>query len=377
MQLFQNSNAIISPSSTSYTTHDEEEDSQVGLTGPILPVQYALYCLPLHTVDRAAPADRTSMMLPKRITVVEVGPRDGFQFEKQFIPTEKKVEIINALLAAGVRRLETTAFVSAKVIPQLRDAAEVMQGVDRPPGVTHVALIPNRKGAERAAAAGVDSMKIVIAATDAYNRRNVGMTVEESLQSAADCNAVARENSVGMEGVIGLSFGCPLTGDVPVETLIHIARRLVEAGYRELSLADSFGLANPLQVRRMLKRMREEFPDVHWSLHIHNTRGLGLANVVAAMEEGVDMFDSSLGGLGGSEVAVAGATGNIPTEDLVNMLHEMEIETGIDLDGLTKASRIAQEFLGRPLPSYILASGTREQYYQESQKKGAPRPAGP
>ena len=306
------------------------------------------------------------MRLPDKVTVVEVGPRDGFQYEQDYIPTERKIEIINALIQAGVRRLETTAFVSPKVIPQLRDAHEVMQGVDRREGVTHAALIPNRKGAERAAAAKVDAMKIVICLSDPYNQKNVGMTVEESLQSANECLKVAQEQSIPLEAVLSLAFGCPITGDMPLERIIEVARQLVEMGYTELSLADSFGLANPVQVRRVMRQVQDVFPDIHFSLHFHNTRGLGLANVVAAMEEGIDTFDSSLAGLGGSRVVVAGATGNIPTDDLVNMLHDMDIETGIDLDALMAVSRLAEKQLSRKLPSYVLASGTRKQFYERN-----------
>ena len=306
------------------------------------------------------------MPLPDKVTVVEVGPRDGFQYEQDYIPTERKIEIINALVQAGVRRLETTAFVSPKVIPQLRDAHEVMQGIERQEGVVHIALIPNRKGAERAAAAKVDAMKIVICLSDPYNQKNVGMTVEESLQSADDCLQVAQEHSIPLEAVLSLAFGCPITGDMPVKQIIRVARQLVEQGFTELSLADSFGLANPAQVRHVMRQVQDAFPEIHFSLHFHNTRGLGLANVVAAMEEGIDMFDSSLGGLGGSRVVVAGATGNIPTDDLVNMLHEMHIETGIDLEALMTVSRSAEKQLNRQLPSYVLASGTREQFYHKN-----------
>lgn len=309
------------------------------------------------------------MNLPATVTVIEVGPRDGFQFEQSFIPTETKVAILNSIVQAGVRRLEATAFVSPKVIPQLRDAQEVLQNVHRPAGVKFVALIPNRKGAERAVAARADALKIMICASDAYNRRNVNMTVEDSLRNAAESMEVAQANSVEMEAVISLAFGCPLTGDMPVDTVKKIARRLVEAGYGELSLADSFGLANPVQVRRVMRQMVDAFPEVHFSLHLHNTRGLGLANVVAAMEEGIDAFDSSIGGLGGSRVVVAGATGNIPTDDLVNLLHEMGIETGINLEALMAASRLAQDVLGRELPSYVLANGTRTQFYKKNKVK--------
>ncbi len=310
-----------------------------------------------------------------KVTIVEVGPRDGLQMEKTFVPTAAKIRFIDALTRAGIRRVEVTSFVSPKVIPQLRDAAEVLAGIERAPGAVYLALVPNLKGAERAIAAGADGVKIVICTSDPYNSRNVGMSVDESIENCGEILALGRAGGKPAEVVIGLSFGCPLTGPVPPERVVELTRRLAEQGYREISIADSMGLANPLQVRRMMRRLQDEFPVVHFSLHVHNTRGLGLANIFAAYEEGIDTFDSSIGGLGGSEVVVAGALGNVATEDLVNMFEEMGVESGVDMEGIQAAGFVAQEILGRQLPSYVLASGTPEQFYQRVREREAAKSA--
>ncbi len=298
-----------------------------------------------------------------QVTVVEVGPRDGFQMEETFIPTALKIEIVNLLTRSGLRKIEVTSFVSPKVIPQLRDADVVMREIGRAPGVAYNALVPNLKGAERAATAGADTVRVVVCASETYNRRNVGMSIAESL---ADCDQVlglAGNRQIGAEAVIALAFGCPLEGPVPEARVLDLVAKLGAMGYREISIADSAGLASPLQVQRVAQRLREEFEGIHFSLHIHNTRGLGLANVLAAWQAGIDTFDSSLGGLGGCPV-VAGGTGNIATEDLVNMFTEMGIYTGVDLEGVLQASRLMQDFLRRTLPSSVLKAGTRTQLFR-------------
>ena len=308
------------------------------------------------------------MVQVSKVTIVEVGPRDGFQMEKAFIPTESKIAIINTMARSGVPRIEATSFVSPKVIPQMRDAQEVMEGIERRPGTAYTALVPNLKGAQLAIDAEVDAMRVVICSSEAYNQRNVHMSVAESLKTCDEILQAGRTGSTAVEAVVALAFGCPLEGDIAEEKVVELTRRLAEMGYREISIADSAGLANPAQVRRLMRRLVREFPDIHFSMHIHNTRGLGLANVVAGLEEGIDAFDSSLGGLGGCPV-VPGATGNIPTEDLVNMLEEMGVETGVDVEGVMVASRVAQEVLERTLPSYVMAAGTRQQLYRNIEKR--------
>lgn len=311
------------------------------------------------------------MMGPAKVTIVEVGPRDGLQMEREFIPTARKIRLADALTDAGIRRMEVTSFVSAKVIPQLADANQVMAGIRRELNGVYIALVPNLKGTERALEAKADGVKIVLCTSDSYNRRNVGMTVAESLQSCEQVLLAAKAKEKFAEAVIGLSFGCPIEGPVPEGRVIELVRLLEDMGYDQISLADSMGTAHPAQVRHMMRRLLDEFPHVHLSLHLHNTRGLGLANALVAWEEGIDMFDSSIGGLGGSQVVVVGATGNISTEDLANMFHEMGVATGTNIEKLQKAGRLAEEILGRRLPSYVLQSGTTQQFYERVRQQEA------
>ncbi len=296
------------------------------------------------------------------VEIVEVGPRDGFQMEPTFLPTELKVEVIDLIAAAGVRKVEATAFVSPKAIPQLRDAADVLARIGRPPGVHVTALVPNLKGLERAMAAGADAARLVICATEAYNRRNVGMSVEASFSALEDMLAHATAVDFPLEAVLGVAFGCPLAGPVPEDRVARLALRFAELGIRELAIADSVGLAHPRHIRRLMRRLRRELGEVELSLHLHDTRGLGLANVLAALDEGIDTFDASIGGLGGCPV-VPGGTGNIATEDLVNLCEEMGLSTGIDIAKLRRASRQVAEFLGRELPGRLLAVPTRGELF--------------
>ncbi len=300
------------------------------------------------------------MSLPQRVTVVEVGPRDGFQMEKAFLPTDLKVEVIDLLTKAAIPQIEATSFVNPDVIPQMADAAEVMARIQRAPGTVYSVLVPNVKGAERAVAARADGIRLVVCATETYNRRNVGMSVTESMALIPKTKDAAGATPV--EVVIGLSFGCPFEGAVPEERVVGLAEQTAGMGIQQISIADSIGIANPAQVRRLVERLRTALPDVHFSLHMHDTRGLGLANALAAMEAGIDTFDTGLGGLGGCPV-FPGATGNIATEDLVNMCEEMGIPTGVDLGPVREASRRVQELLGRALPSRVLAVGTRAELY--------------
>lgn len=302
------------------------------------------------------------MPYPERVTIVEVGPRDGFQVEKRFIPTELKVEIIEAIARAGVRKIETSSFVSPKFVPQLADAADVFAAIDRRPGTRYTALVPNLKGAERALAAGADAVRLVVTTTETYNRRNVGMSVDESLEVCRQILDRFEGEPISVEAVIALAFGCPFEGPVSGDRVAELAHRFVDMGVRELSIADSVGLGNPVQIAGTMARLRSELDGVALSLHLHDTRGLGLANVVAALEVGIDTFDASIGGLGGCPVLTDGA-GNIATEDLANMCEEMGIATGVDIAAIQKISMKMQEFLDRPLPSRVLTAGTPEQLY--------------
>lgn len=304
-------------------------------------------------------------MTPQSVTIVEVGPRDGFQMEKAFIPTDLKVRVIDLLSGSGLRSIEATSFVNPKVIPQMADAAEVMRRIARRAGTTYKVLVPNLKGAERAIEAKADAIELVIVASESYNRKNVGMSVDQSIAACGEIAALAASHSTPLEVVIGTSFGCPIEGPVPEAQVERIARAVAAFGISRLSLADSIGSANPAQVTRLVARIKAAVPGVPLSLHLHNTRGLGLANAVAGFQAGVDTFDSGLGGLGGCPV-FPGATGNVATEDMVNLFEEMGVSTGVNLDKVKEASRLMQQFLDRPLPSYVLRVGTTAELYAKA-----------
>ncbi len=296
----------------------------------------------------------------KKLRIVEVGPRDGFQMEGRFIPTELKVETIDRLADAGLRDIEAVSFVHPRVIPQMADAAEVMAGITRRPGVRYLALVPNLKGAERALDSGVDGLRLVVCVTETYNRNNVGLSVDQSIELFSSIVRLAEPAGVPVSAVLAVAFGCPFEGEVPEDRVLELAEEFLNRGSAELGIADSAGLAHPLQVRRLLGRLGAAHPDVRKWLHLHDTRGFGIANAVAAMEAGIDSFDTSLGGLGGCPI-MKGASGNIATEEMVYLCREMGIETGVDLDGVRDASRTMSAFLERELPSRVLAAGTREE----------------
>ena len=308
--------------------------------------------------------------LPKRVELVEVGPRDGFQMERALIPTDLKVEVIDLISRAGLPKIETTSFVSPKVIPQLADSDEVMGRITRRPGTRYTALVANMRGLERALGADADAVRLVVCATDTYNRKNVGMSIDDSLESCRQMVKRAESTALSVEAVIAVAFGCPFEGEVPEEQVIDLALRFADSGIRELSVADSVGVANPIQLRNLMARLKETLPEVTFSLHLHDTRGLGLANVFAALEIGIDTFDSSIGGLGGCPITTV-ASGNISTEDLIHLCHEMAIETGIDLDKLRQASRKIGSFLQRQLPSRVLAAGTRQELFDSAKDRRA------
>jgi hydroxymethylglutaryl-CoA lyase len=296
--------------------------------------------------------------LPADVRIREVGPRDGFQNEPEVIPTADKVRLIDLLGATGLRRIEVTSFVRPDVIPQLADASEVLSSVSLPDSVSVSVLIPNEKGLERALPLRDRFAEIngFLSASETHNLRNVGRSVAESLSGLSRTFASARAEGLRCEGVISTSFGCPYEGHVPVSRVLDVACALVDAGAVEVGFGDTTGMANPIQVRAFFAQAFERLPGVELTAHFHNTRGQGLANVLAALEAGVESFESSFGELGGCPVP-AGATGNIATEDLVSMLHEMGISTGIDLEALIGASRAAQEALGRSLGSHVLLAG--------------------
>jgi len=296
--------------------------------------------------------------LPKVVRIREVGPRDGFQNEPETIATAEKVRLIDMLSATGLERMEVTSFVRPDVIPQLADAEEVLAAVQRRAGVSFSVLIPNERGLERGLQLRdrFDEVSVFLSASETHNRRNVNRSIEESLSGLERTLAAAREAELRCEGVISTSFGCPYEGEAPPERVFEIAERLAAAGCAEVGFGDTTGMANPRQVHEFFAAARERLGGVELTAHFHNTRGQGLANVLAALEEGVDSFESSFGELGGCPVP-PGSTGNVSSEDVVSMLHEMGIETGIDLPALVAASRAAQEVLGRPLGAHVLRAG--------------------
>lgn len=306
--------------------------------------------------------------LPTRIRIVEVGPRDGFQMEQRLIPVETKIALVERLAAAGLRSIEATSFVHPEVIPQLADAAEVLGGVDRQPDTEYLALVPNLVGARRALAAGADGLRQVICVTETYNQRNVGRSVDRSIEIFGDVVAAARaaEPAVPASAVLGVVFGCPFEGQVPVERVVEIARRVVDAGSVELGLADSAGLGNPRLVQEVVEAVRAAVPEVPLWLHLHDTRGFGIANAMAGLEAGVTTFDTAFGGLGGCPI-MRGATGNIATEDLAYLCDQLGIATGVDLDAVREASRSIGAFLERSLPSRVLAAGTHAELIARQQ----------
>lgn len=299
-----------------------------------------------------------SESFPESVRIREVGPRDGFQNEPETIPTEEKVRLIDMLSECGLRRLEVTSFVRPDVIPQLADAEEVLAGVRRREGVAFSVLIPNERGLERALRVRerFDEVSVFVSASESHNRANVNRSIEDSLAGLERTLATAGEAGLRREGVISVSFGCPYEGEVPPERVFGIAERLAAAGCEEVGFGDTTGMANPRQVGGFFAAARERLGGVELTAHFHNTRGQGLANVLAALEQGVRSFESSFGELGGCPVP-PGATGNVATEDVVSMLHEMGVETGVDLERLVDAAAAAQGALGRPLGSHVLTAG--------------------
>lgn len=302
------------------------------------------------------------MKLPERVTICEVGPRDGFQIEPDFIPTEQKVAVVDLLSAAGLTRIEVTSFVHPKVVPQLRDAEAVMARIQRRPGTRYAALVPNDKGAVRAVDAGVDEIHTVVSASESHNLANVNMTIAESIERLRAVMQVAEQARRPVGCGVSTSFGCPFEGEVPLDRLESVVRRLVDIGARAIALADTTGMANPRQVARTFEHLVPKFPGVEWTLHTHDTRSMAIPNILAALECGVTHLDASIGGLGGCPFA-PGASGNVCTEDLAHCLGAMGVETGIDLDRLIAAARRVEDIVGRPLPGQIIKAGRWDRRY--------------
>jgi hydroxymethylglutaryl-CoA lyase len=295
----------------------------------------------------------------QRLIVQEVAPRDGLQIEPTWVETADKIKLINQLSVAGFTRIEAGSFVSPKAIPALRDGEQVFQGITREPGVIYVALIPNLKGAQRALQAQADELNLVLSASQSHNQANMRMTREDSLAAFADIVALTRDRTVSLNGTVATTFGCPFEGPIDEEVVLRLVEAYQAFGMQGVTLADTTGMANPRQVYQLVRRVLELIPAGSLTLHFHNTRGLGLSNVLAAYEAGARRFDASLGGLGGCPFA-PGASGNICTEDLVNMCEEMGIDTGIDLLHLLNLSRTLPSLLGHEMPGQVAKAGRNQ-----------------
>ncbi|OZI56577.1 hydroxymethylglutaryl-CoA lyase [Bordetella genomosp. 4] len=298
------------------------------------------------------------MTLPDRVEIVEVGLRDGLQIESEFVPTDTKVDILHALIDAGVRHFEATSFVSPRAVPQMRDAIDVLAGVRKQPGVVLSALAPNRKGVERALESEADEVVVFLSATESHNLKNLNRPIEQSLRDIEEIAELLKDKPLKRKGAIAVAFGCPFEGDVDLGTIKTIFNRFVDLGFNAVTLGDTTGMATPKLVRQTVEALRAEAPDMKISLHFHNTRGIGLVNVVEGLRAGITSYESSLAGLGGCPFA-PGATGNICTEDLVYLLDEMGIDSGIDLQALIRIAQRLEGVVGRRLPGQLMKAGPR------------------
>jgi hydroxymethylglutaryl-CoA lyase len=297
-----------------------------------------------------------SSPLPQRVFIQEVAPRDGLQMEPHWLDTDKKIALIDAISATGVAKIEVTSFVSPKKVPNLADAAAVVAGIARRPDVTYVALVPNLKGARAAIAARIDEINLVMSASETHNAENMGMACRASLEAFGHIVPEAKAASVSVNGTIATAFGCPFEGPQSPVRVLEFADRYLAMGFDGLTLADTTGMANPRQVKSLVTDMLTMVPPGKLTLHFHNTRGMALANVLAAMEAGAVRFDASAGGIGGCPFA-PGATGNVCTEDLVHMLAEMGIETGVDLPAFLNFAKCLPGLLGHDVPGQIIKAG--------------------
>jgi len=298
------------------------------------------------------------MNLSSKVKLREVAPRDGFQSLKGFLPTEQKLRIIEAVVKAGVKDVEATSFVSPRAIPQLRDAADLLAQVPRQ-GVTHAAMVPNLRGAQNAISSKADQLVVVISATEAHNKENVHRSIDESLGDLDAIFSLAKENDTPLIGALAVSFGCPYQGDVPEKDVLRVVDEYISRGAASVILADTTGMATPTRVKLMVLKFCERFPGVEFILHFHNNRGTAMANLLAALMAGATTFDTALGGIGGCPY-VPQAAGNLPTEDVVYMLEDMGVSTGIDLEELIRAAHLLEKFLGYPLPGQVMKSGPRD-----------------
>lgn len=296
------------------------------------------------------------LSLPRRITIREVGPRDGLQNEDVILSTADKLRLIDALCDTGLTQIEVGAFVRAQNVPQMADTPEVFAGLRRCSGVIYSAIAPNAVGARRAIDAGADAVQVFLSASESHNRSNVNMSIEQSLTNVAEMAAIVCPTGKPFDAVLSVSFGCPFEGDVPIERVLDLCQRLLDLGAQDLTLGDTTGMAHPVLVVKVVQAFYERFPRQPLCLHLHSARGAGLANILAAMQLGVHEFDSSIGGIGGCPFA-PGAPGNLCTEDLTHMLHEMGVETGLNLPKLMDAARMLERLIGHTVPGQTIKAG--------------------
>lgn len=310
-----------------------------------------------------------------KLTITEVGLRDGIQNDAVFVPTVDKIRLIQQLFDAGVRSVEATSFVSPQAVPQLADAEDVIRGLRKPAGAWVSALAPNVRGAHRAIRAGVDELVVFLSASESHNRKNVNRAVAESLKGIEEIAELAGAQGVKVRGAIATAFGCPFEGDVPPPTVAGIARAFRAAGVTHLTLGDTTGMGTPAIVRRVCSEVLSAVPDAALSLHFHNTRGMAMVNVAEGLALGIAEYESSIAGIGGCPFA-PGATGNICTEDMVNYLHECGHETGIDVARLTGVALEMERLLGRTLPGQLMRAGPRTRLHPlDSVRTAAAQPA--
>lgn len=295
-------------------------------------------------------------VLPNRVHIREVGPRDGLQNEACILSTEQKLQLITALNATGLDQIEVGSFVRAENVPQMADTPQVFAQLPRQAGVIYSAIAPNEVGAKRAVAAKVDAVQVFLSASESHNRSNVNMGVEQSLVQVANMAAIVRGAGLPFDAVLSVAFGCPFEGEVTIERVLDLCARLLDLGAENLTLGDTTGMGHPVLVQQVVRAFHERFPRQPLRLHLHSARGAGLANIFAAMQLGVDAFDSSIGGIGGCPFA-PGAPGNLCTEDMVHMFHEMGIETGLDLPALMQTARMLEDMLGHEVPSQTIKAG--------------------
>ena len=304
------------------------------------------------------------MQLTKKVAICEVGLRDGLQNEKTHLSTEQKNALIEIIQNAGIKIIEVGSFVNPKAVPQMADTEDVFKNILKKDGVEYRALILNEKGIERAAECGIEKAKFTISASRIHQMKNANKTPEFIFDQLEKVAVIASEKGLVLSGAVATAFGCPFEGQISVEKIETVVEQFRKVGISEISLSDTTGMANPKQVFETCSRMLGKYPEIKWNLHFHNTRGMGFANVLAGMQAGVERYDSSLGGLGGCPFA-PGATGNIATEDLLNMCNEMEIETGINIEQIIEGAKLLRDWIGHDLPSFLLKAGKNSDIHRD------------